>query len=75
MKKQYPSKTRAQRAAAHTRRLARKAYGQYGGTIECWYDKAVDDFYYYEFVGSGYVQTEVDDLVYICSEPVYEFDY
>ena len=68
MKKEYPSRTRIERAKAHTRAMARRF--NYDGEVQCYYDKVSDEFFYEEFVGNGgWIQG--DDIVFIASARVY----
>lgn len=68
------SSTDIRKAKAHTRALAKKQKGQYGGHIECMFDSRTGEFHYFEHVGNGSYTSETEELKYIYSATVYEFD-
>ena len=61
-----PSTTDIKKASAHTRRLARERYGQYNGSVDCYFDHERGKFIYEEFVGNGWIK----DLMFIYSAEV-----
>lgn len=68
------SNTDIKKAEAHTRALARKQKGQYGGRIECMFDSKTGDFHYFEHVGTGSYTPETDTLKYVYHATVHEFE-
>lgn len=69
-----PNSTEIKRAKAHTRAIARKRKGQYGGEVECMFDNRTGKFHYFEHVGNGSYTRETEELKYIYSATVYEFN-
>ena len=58
------SKTDIKKASAHTRRLARERHGQYNGSVDCYFDNKRGEFYYEEFVGSGWMKDKDLECIY-----------
>lgn len=69
-----PSNTDIKKAKAHTRAIARSAKGQYSGHIECMFEKNTGQFHYFEHIGTGNYTPETENLIYIYSATVREFD-